>query len=61
MMAHGASHVATSPYHLFVLFAVAVISFAVGQCVRNAAVRRVLRATGTTALVAAAAVWGFSL
>ena len=57
LMAHGAGHVATSAYHLFVLFAVAVLSFAGGQFVRHAAARRILRAAGATALVAAIAVW----
>ena len=60
LMAHGAGHVATSAYHLWALFAVAVVSFAVGQLVRSAVTRRVFRTAGVTALVAAVALWGFA-
>lgn len=59
LMAHGPAHVATSAYHLWVLSAVALVSFAVGQVVRSAAKRRVFRAAGVTALLAAGTLWGF--
>jgi len=58
LMSHGAAHVATSAYHLWVLCVVALISFAVGQIVRSAANRRVFRAAGVTALLAAGTLWG---
>jgi hypothetical protein len=59
LLAHGPAHVATSAYHLWVLCVVALLSFAVGQMVRSAASRKVLRAAGVTALFAAGALWGF--
>jgi hypothetical protein len=59
LMAHGAAHVATSAYHLWVLCAVGLASFAVGQLVRSAANRRVFRAAGVAVLLAAATLWGF--
>ena len=58
-MAHGAAHVATSVYHLWVLSVVAVVSFIAGQLVRNVASRRVLNAAGITALLMAGALWSF--
>jgi hypothetical protein len=61
LMAHGAGHVATSVYHLWVLCAVALVSFGVGQMVRTAASRRVLRTAGVMALLAAGTLWGFGL
>ena len=59
LMAHGPGHVATSAYHLWVLCAVGLASFAVGQLVRSAVNRRVFRAAGVSAFLAAVALWGF--
>jgi hypothetical protein len=61
MMAHGGAHVLTSAYHLFVLCAVGVISFAVGQVVRNGAARGVFRVAGAAALGVVAVVWTLGL
>jgi hypothetical protein len=61
LMAHGAGHVATSPYHLMVLCLAALVSFVVGQMVRNAVTRRIFRVTGITALLAAGALWGLAM
>jgi len=58
IMAHGASHVATSPFHLMVLAMVGLFSLGIAQLVRNVAARRVLQTAGATALVAATAIWG---
>jgi hypothetical protein len=60
LMAHGPAHVATSPYHLWVLFAVAAVSFVAGQLVRSAASRRVLHTAGIAALLVAGALWSFA-
>jgi hypothetical protein len=61
LMAHGAGHVATSAYHLWVLGAVALASFVVGQIVRNVSRRRAFRAAGVMALVVAGALWGLGI
>ena len=57
IMAHGASHVATSPFHLLVLAMVGLVSMGIAQLVRNVAARRMLRTAGATALIAATAIW----
>ena len=61
LMAHGAGHVATSVYHLWVLLSVAVASLGVAQIVRRPKARQLLRATGVTVLLAAGVMWGFGL
>ncbi len=61
LMAHGPAHVATSAYHLGVLFTVAVVSFAVGQTVKGVVSRRIFRTVGVSALVAGVAVWTLGL
>jgi len=61
LMEHGAGHVASSPYHLFVLAAVAVVTLGVAQMVRNASAKKYLRLAGATALVAAGAMWGLGI
>ena len=60
LLAHGAGHVATSPYHLVVLLGLAFACFALGQMARHIPTRRFFRYAGVTALAAAATLWGFS-
>jgi len=61
LMAHGAGHVASSVYHLFVLAAVAVVTLGVAQMVRSAKAKKYLRLAAATALVAAGAMWGLGV
>ena len=61
LMEHGAGHVASSPYHLFVLAAVAVVTLGVAQMVRNASAKKYLRFAAATALVVAGAMWGLGI
>ena len=59
---HGAGHAITSPYHAGVLAAIGVgCWFAARFATRRIMLRRMLRWTGTTALLAAAALWTFGL
>ena len=43
MMAHGAAHVATSPYHLAILATATIVAGALGFLVRNARAQRVFK------------------
>jgi hypothetical protein len=61
MLEHGAGHVASSAYHLFVLAGIAVVMFGVAQVVRSATARKYLRVTGAAALLAAGTLWGLGL
>ena len=61
LMEHGAGHVATSPYHLFVLAAVAALMLGVAQLVRNATAKKYLRFGGATVLIVAGAMWGLGI
>ena len=61
LMEHGAGHVASSPYHLFVLAAVALVLIAAAQVVRSESAKKYLRYAGATALVVAGALWGFGI
>ena len=61
MMEHGAAHVATSAYHLFVLAGMAVALFVVAQVVRSATAKKYLRLGGMAALATAGALWGFGI
>jgi hypothetical protein len=61
LMQHGAGHVATSAYHLFVLAAVAVVMLGIAQMVRGAKAKKYLRLAGATALVVAGAMWGMGI
>ena len=61
LMEHGAGHVASSPYHLFVLAGFAVALFAVAQVVRSQSAKKYLRCAGAAALLAAGALWGFGV
>jgi hypothetical protein len=61
LMEHGAGHVASSAYHLFVLAAVAAALLTVAQIVRNVVVKRGLRVAGVAALLAAGALWSLGL
>jgi hypothetical protein len=57
LLEHGAGHVASSPFHLFVLAAGAVVLFGIAQFVRSASARKYLRFAGAAALVVAGALW----
>lgn len=61
LMEHGAGHVASSPYHLFVMAAVAVVMLGTAQMVRSASAKKYLRLAGATALIAAGAMWGLGI
>jgi hypothetical protein len=61
MMEHGAGHVASSPYHLFVLAGFAVVLFAVGQVVRSQSAKKYFRFAGAAALLVAGAVWSLGI
>lgn len=61
IMEHGAGHVASSAYHLFVLAGLAVVMLGVGQVVRSESARKYLRVAGATALVVAGALWGLGI
>lgn len=61
LMEHGAGHVASSPYHLFVLAAVALVLIAGAQVVRSESAKKYLRYAGAAALVVAGALWGFGI
>ena len=61
LLEHGASHAATSPYHLAVLACVALVLFAVAQLVRSAAARKYLRLGGAVMLAVAGALWGLGI
>jgi hypothetical protein len=61
LMEHGAGHVASSPYHLFVLAAVAVVMLGTAQMVRGASAKKYLRLSGATALLVAGAMWGLGI
>ena len=61
LMEHGAGHVASSAYHLFVLAGVAVLLLGVAQFVRSQSAKKYLRFAGASALAAAGALWGFGI
>ena len=61
LMEHGAGHVASSPYHLFVLAGFALVLFAVAQVVRSQSAKKYLRFAGAAALLVAGALWGFGI
>src|SRR5687767_13412174 len=61
LMEHGAGHVASSPYHLFVLAGAAVVLFGIAQVVRSQSAKKYLRFAGAAALVVAGALWGFGI
>ncbi|MGZ8919345.1 MAG: hypothetical protein ACXW3L_00035 [Limisphaerales bacterium] len=61
LMEHGATHVASSAYHLFVLACLAVVMLAVAQVVRSESAKKYLRLAGAAALVIAGALWGLGV
>jgi hypothetical protein len=61
LMEHGAGHVASSAYHLFVLAGFALALFAVAQVVRSESAKKYLRFAGAASLLAAGALWGFGI
>ena len=61
LLEHGAGHAATSPYHIAVLGACALVMLAVAQVVRSATAKKYLRIVGALGLVAAGAMWGLGI
>ena len=61
LMEQGAGHVVSSPYHLFVLAAVAVVTLGVAQMMHSTTAKKYLRLAGAAALVAVGAMWGLGI
>ena len=60
-MEHGAGHVASSAYHLFVLASLAVVLLVVAQVVRSEMAKKYLRVAGAAALAVAGTLWGLGI
>ncbi len=56
-MQHGASHVATSLYHLAPLAFLSLVCFTIAAFARRPRLQRILRGTGVLSLVAVAVLW----
>ncbi len=61
LLEHGASHAASSPYHLAVLACSALVLFAIAQMVRGAAAKKYLRIGAALVLGVAGALWGLGI